>query len=455
MKTPAQQSLTNPRILAALCIELVMVMLAIYLTTYLFYPGGMSSDSVRQFQEARSGIFTADHPPIMALLWRSAMRVTGIEGPGALFLVHAIVFWIGIWFLARNLLPNTCSRLLMLIFAIVLPSLFVQLSVIWKDTGLTCALIAACACLMRAEKSVHRLAWIGVAIIFLFYGLCVRHNAALAVAPIIFWIVLLASESKPLTKSLCYATLLIASLLIARSALHSALVSKFHGSLLQFTMAADLGALERATGKKLLPDYIARQHDRKMIDLYPAAGDPSASQLLPIIRWQTDDANEARDLRAKWLAAVLHYPLDYFLHRCTVFARILGFGERMQNGTYYGPSPRHPQANRIFYHPLTRIYFWVMGYLRHTFVFRGYTYVFLCSILLLFGIWYRRLPRGEMAMLASALAYSAGYFFIAPSDDFRYLYWPVAVTPIVIISVLRRAFFSNQLLPTRNDSLPN
>src|SRR6185295_12406685 len=57
---------------------------------------------------------------------------------------------------------------------------------IWKDVGLASALLLAFAFLMYAQT---RSSWIGLAgaLVCLFYGYAVRHNAALAVYPLALW----------------------------------------------------------------------------------------------------------------------------------------------------------------------------------------------------------------------------------------------------------------------------
>src|SRR5260370_15822462 len=88
---PRLQSLIHPRVPAFACASAAL--LGIALTIACFYPGYMSPDSVEQFAQARSGLFTDWHPPIMSLLWRLADKL--LPGPFGMLLLDNLLFWPG------------------------------------------------------------------------------------------------------------------------------------------------------------------------------------------------------------------------------------------------------------------------------------------------------------------------------------------------------------------------
>src|SRR5262245_1279945 len=66
------------------------------------FPGYMSTDSVAQLDEARSGVFSDGHPPLMAAEWWVLDRI--ISGPVLMLLLQGSLFLGGLYVLLGRLL---------------------------------------------------------------------------------------------------------------------------------------------------------------------------------------------------------------------------------------------------------------------------------------------------------------------------------------------------------------
>src|SRR5688572_28518775 len=135
-----------------------------------FYPGYMTSDSLQQLREARSGTFTTWHPPLMAFVWRQFDRV--VPGPIGMVVFHTLMFGAGL-----ALFFNRRLGLIPIALVTLSPPVLGHLATVWKDVGMFCALVLAVGLYARGKP--------GWALVPLFYACCVRHNAMLAVVPLV------------------------------------------------------------------------------------------------------------------------------------------------------------------------------------------------------------------------------------------------------------------------------
>src|SRR5207244_5079051 len=78
-------------------------------TSVVFSPGFMSPDSFSQLGQALGLEPVSDgHPPIMALLWRGLIIMTGT--PASMAVLQAVVLWAALWVLAWCVYGRTGSR---------------------------------------------------------------------------------------------------------------------------------------------------------------------------------------------------------------------------------------------------------------------------------------------------------------------------------------------------------
>jgi len=141
------------------------------------FPGYMSSDSVLQLTEARSGHFTDGNPPLMAAEWWLLDRI--ISGPLLMLLLQGALLLGGLYVLFRHLTTDKAAAWIAgTIF--VFPPVLVTMAVIWKDSQMAAYLVAGTAALIQPRL---RTRIIGIALLIAACSL--RHNAVAAVIPLI------------------------------------------------------------------------------------------------------------------------------------------------------------------------------------------------------------------------------------------------------------------------------
>src|SRR5215471_15427009 len=115
--------------------------LGIALTVACFYPGYMSSDSVDQLGQARSGVFNDWHPPLMSFVWRFTDQI--IPGPLGMLILNNVLFWSGIALICYRCLEESAAPAIAVLG--LLPPVFGQLSTVWKDVAFGASMIFAFA----------------------------------------------------------------------------------------------------------------------------------------------------------------------------------------------------------------------------------------------------------------------------------------------------------------------
>ena len=141
------------------------------------FPGYMSSDSVLQLTEARTGHFTDGNPPLMAAEWWFLDRI--IAGPVLMLFLQGGLMLGGLYVIMRRLVePRPAAWIAGGIF--VFPPVMVVMAVIWKDSQMAAYLVAGTAALIQPRL---RTRLIGIAL--LVAACSIRHNAVAAVVPLI------------------------------------------------------------------------------------------------------------------------------------------------------------------------------------------------------------------------------------------------------------------------------
>ena len=283
------------------------------------YPGYMSFDSVQQLREARSGIFTDWHPPMMAELWRLTDSV--IAGPFGMLILQSIAFLAGAYLLlARYVKPRIAAIATVLLFWAV--PVIVVMAVIWKDSQMIGYLVLGLA-LLLSERPRNR--YIGLA--FLLLASTMRHNGFTFTLPMI---VLLWEW--PFVGWKRYAASFGLWLAISASAfaINGALtVTKLHPWHSTVAMHDIVGTLRYANADdaEIRADLVgtplvAQDHlfEQVRTVYVPWAG---VFTIGPLMR-QPQTAEERDAVTAAWKRVVLAHPAFYLKHRFKVFEEVLG-----------------------------------------------------------------------------------------------------------------------------------
>jgi hypothetical protein len=403
----------------------------------------MSPDSVEQFAQARSGLFTDWHPPIMSLLWRLADKL--FPGPFGMLLLDNLLFWPGMALICYRCLGWAGAPVTIALG--LFPAVFGLLSTVWKDVAFGASMVLAFALLLNAQLARSKSALI-LSSLPILYALSVRHNAGPGVLPLILygaWIYFKVFRGVSSSRTTFAVGIAVFGLLFALVAfVNWQLSAGRQKHITQTILLHDLTAISLAEGTILLPKWVRPDRSVPTVDelrkMYHSEGLVSLFNGNPGINLQqTTDPAELATLRKAWLAAVLEHPGAYGRHRVNAFKAMLGIEGSCyayQTGVSanpFGIQLRPSEANQFVMH--------LLYICRNSWAFRPWCY--LAAIGLMSLIFLRlnsptRIP--ALSLACGALLYEAPYFFIVPTCDFRYS-WFVVLTALVMSVLLARALF--------------
>lgn len=404
-----------------------VAMAGFLVTVLLYFPGGMSSDSVAQLAQARSGTFANWHPPLMAWVWRPIDQL--VPGPAGMLVLQAAAWWAGLALLTRRLFaaPMAGRALLLLGFW---PPLFGMVGTIWKDVQMAIAFTFAAGLMLAARG---RAGWLIAALIAIAYGTAMRHNGLLAALPLAAWAAwaLTAALADRRVLRAAAACLLVAFTLGAPLAANRALTA--HDSHVdQLLYAYDLAGISVRVGAQLVPPAI---HARPVtVEDLRAVYDPNyVDPLYPTTLAFSDDVATVWALRQAWLGAIAAHPWAYMAHRADVLSHALGLRPAVWFAYHRGVVPNDlgvPAGEATWNSPIYGL-FWV---LKWTPLYRPGLYLGL----LVAGLWVllkerrkRRFAGWAIAVALSGLLYALPNAAIAIAADLRYHLWALVATGLV------------------------
>lgn len=414
------------------------------LTLLAFYPGYLSPDSVWQLQQARDGAFRDWHPPVMSWIWGVFDR--RVPGPGGMLVFHSLMLWSGFALWTRRFANRSRTAFAVTLALGLFPSVFALLGPIWKDVGMSAALMLAAGLLLQE----NRWAW-SLSLVPLFYAACVRHNALAAILPLLVWLswnlFRPALRIREWAKPGAAAIGAFAALVLCAQAANLSL--REGGSLFPFQniLTHDLVAIGLAKGELLVPDYQRQalspdqpsEHLRKHFS--PTLADP-------LFFWGggpfqvSADPAQIDSLKKAWSASILSNPGAYLAHRLNVFGALLGIGA--EKSCYPYQEGTEPNSLGVVFEPgaFNRATMPILGALKDSLVFKPWIYAILLAtsvLVVLRGAVAPGLKAAAFAVGSSALMYEATFFFFAPVCDFRYSWWmTVASLALCAASILSK-----------------
>lgn len=425
-------------------------------------PGRANVDAAYSARQALGWIpFDDWHPAVIAALWKALLDLTGEIS--SLFYLQVGVFFAATAALAGALWRLTGRSLaaLPILFFPLFPFVLTQLGIVWKDTLMSVALLAAVAALLVA-RTVERVGWrsalVALALVFLLFGTMVRKNAAFAVVPLIVLLLVIAwpriVRLRPLARATCalaavaaFGGLTVASTAAVNSAYSVAPASQisqvFLDDIIFSVPAEDIAASSAPAPLKehLLSAQRTCREKGAIWDAYiKCYGRGVTGELFSPIAYQ----DEVRDL---WVAEVLPHPGRYLEYRAMTFATFL-----TNVSVEYLPTSADEEARPVGLGPERSTAESVQGRYIQGFAVGNFPWLFLPVFWLAVGIAafalglaLRRLGVVRwpaVALAASGVLYLLGYFPIIPADHFRYTYWPSlsgTLAVILIVAGLSRA----------------
>lgn len=397
------------------------------------YPGFLSTDSQNQLMEARTGVFSDAHPPLMSAIWRVLDMI--VSGPILMLLLQGALLLGGLFvilkrfFTPRGAAIAACGILLF-------PPVLAPMAVIWKDSLMAGFLVAGTAALLDARLRV-RLG--GLAL--LVAACAVRHNGFAAIVPLVFFLFewrIGMRWWRRIAVTATAAVLAVGAMVVVTKVLTvqpMKLTPAFQdivGVIAFSDDKPDAVWLEVLRGVPLKSETGIQARCRRLYALRGAwriTQDTDALMHYPRSQAEWDAMSRA------WKELVLDDPRAYFAFHWDMYARVLGIDEIPRAPVYNlflevegaVEELQHAAGYSAFQAHGGLFLNWIAG---HTPLFYPYFYAILGIVLLVFFV-RDRLTAG---LLTSGFLYELSFFPVGADPDSRYSHW--LITTVVIATVI-------------------
>ena len=392
------------------------------------YPGYMSTDSVQQLIEARNGLRSDVHPPLMAFEWGFLDAI--VAGPLLMLCLQGVLALAGANALLRRALSP--QRAAVVACALLLfPPILTTFGVIWKDAQMAGYLLVGTAAIVDDRR------WIRLTGLAAMVAACaMRHNGFAAAVPLIgllfVWRMGLPWWKRYAISGATALTVVVLAFATTRVlAVKHVPISPAMGDIagvLAYTHDRsddDLRAVLAGT-----PLHVTRDIQTRARRLYS----PRNSYALAhgddrLFDPPTTDAQHAALNRA-WEDLVTSDWGAYFRSRLATFRELLGLSDQpLWSPVWNDFLETKNQATWVQHlalkSPLQVVlgrWFNVLAY--ETPLFEPYVYALIALVLL--ACFARE--RLTIALLASGLLYELGYFPATSTPDVRYSHWMIVCT---------------------------
>ena len=400
-----------------------------------YWPGLMTWDSIRQYDQAVNGGMDDWHPPLMEWIWGLFSRLW--PGPATMLLFQLALSALGYGLLAGWALNRERPRLAVaLAVCSLLPIAMALMGVIIKDSLMAAALLAATGLVAwRGESREWPLRLVAIALIALAAGL--RFNAVPACAPLLVALFGEGARRTPLRLAASAVAVIVALALVMPVA--NRLIGAEKSGVELSLMIFDLGGVTEHSGVDVFPPmgvvdpvkvnddcYIAQKWDTYApwaADLCPLGFDPFRAWF----------ARHGGSPAAWWIGAVLRHPIAYAHHRLAhwnINSRLLVRTEitrpvedRSIDNTWgyqVTPNPVLKAADRLArYSALTPL---------------GWPAVWMALALGVVLVCPRLPSRALTLPLAlSALLYGLTYSVLSVASELRYYLWTMIATALATV----------------------
>jgi hypothetical protein len=311
--------LSHRWLIAALLIALALVCA---LEASAYWPGQMTWDSIRQYDQALSGDFDDWHPPAMEWLWRRLLPVA--HGPATMLAVQLVLYWSGValWVVwaaraGRRRLAVVATLGAMMPIAVVL------MATIIKDSLMAGLLMLASGILVATPERGRGWAR-AIALLLLLCAATLRFNALPACLPLA--VALLPTTWRSSRPRFAAATAICAVLLVAALPLANRAIGAKPSGVGLSLVIFDLGGITYHSGVDVFPK-LAGVADPVAVNRHcysPVKWDPYSwwvAEPCPIGFTNVGAAFAAsgESPYRHWLGAVLSHPIAYAEHRLAHF----------------------------------------------------------------------------------------------------------------------------------------
>lgn len=330
-----------------------------------------------------------------------------------------------------------------------MPQIWAFLTTIWKDIGLGASLLLAAALLYAADQKKSRAA-LFCSLPLMFYASGARLNAAAATLPLALWSGVIACRVLPglrvrfpaRARRILPAMVGLVYLFALLFAVNLTTKALTRGQTLfpyQQILLHDLAAISKATGQAQFPSYLAEANGFSLERVAETYSPCTVNSLIygkdPLLKITTK-AEQVAALRAQWRAVVLGDPATYLKQRAALFACLTGFNTQDVWMTFFpATGMNNPRPIKSPMNALTRIITDYFFFFSSSVLFRGFFWLLLSAGLIYLSLRLRLDKELEPAFVlaSSGLLYGLGYFFYAPSSEFRYLWWTALAASVATV----------------------
>ena len=292
------------------------------LTAAAYWPGFMTWDAIRQYDQALNGDFDDWHPPMMEWVWRRFLSLW--LGPAPMLVLQLALEWGGLALLAGWALRAGRPRLAAAIVACgFMPFALALTGEVLKDCLMAGALLGATGLLAWQERSGRPGLFAAAGIALLVFASALRFNAFLATVPLC--VALLPPVARRTWPRLAASIVLSAAVMIAALPLANRLIGAKPSDVSLSLVIFDLGGITAHGGADTFPklglaDPVAanrRCYNPERWDSYSWWVDPVCP--INFVTVQHAFQRTHTNPYAFWLRAVVTHPVAYAQHRLAHF----------------------------------------------------------------------------------------------------------------------------------------
>ncbi len=412
------------------------------------FPGQMTQDSFDNLREARAGIYSDAHPPMINLILK--VTETVIAGPFGMFIVQTTLLMAGLYTIMRRTFgPRRAAWFATAIF--VFPPISVTMAVIWKDCIMAGCLAFGAAGLMSQRRPLKVL---GLVAMFVATG--VRYNSFGATLPLVVILFQWGPTSHGVKR---YALSIVVWFVttFAAFATNAAITDHqlhlWHSSLALFDTVGTLAHLDEdlsdaelqrefaGTGLLTKSDIHANiRAAYRPRDFFPIVNNPKlAMWSVPINGYEPAPAPQREAIARMWWDTITSHPLEYVEHRLAVTHSVLIGGGVVPSREFQYPENAHQMGIGTGWSAIQlSMSKWMRFVVRHSPLFTPYVYLIVAMILLPLAARHRDI----LAILLSGIVMESSLLFLAASNDYRYSHWMILCTIVGAVMLTARRYRS-------------
>lgn len=286
-----------------------------------YWPGLVTWDSLRQYDQALSGQFDDWHPPVMEWLWRQMLPLA--HSPAPMLLLQLGLYGCGSAMLIHVMQRQRRYRTALAVACCTLqPIVIALMATIIKDSLMTGALLCAVGLVAVAEQARSSRAAVGIrllAFVFCLFAATLRFNAFLAIAPLALWA--LPPCARTDWRKILLSGMAVTALMVAAMPAANALIGAERSDVQLSLVIFDLAGITEHSGVNVFPplgiaDTVEVNHrcySPVKWDSYSWWVDDLCPINFELIRRYVHEHHV--NPIGLWLSAIARHPLAYIAHR--------------------------------------------------------------------------------------------------------------------------------------------